>query len=78
MECKQARETVDENSGNAYHDSSSSRLKWSQYPSDSYTILRDDRERVATHRSSTYYVAEVHNDHCWAALAAPCEEVGLY
>jgi len=26
-------------------------------------ILRDDRNRVDTHRSSAYYVAELHNNH---------------
>jgi len=32
-------------------------------------ILRDDRNRVDTRRSSAYYVGELHNDHRWAANA---------
>ena len=30
----------------------------------SSNILRGHRNRVDTHRSSTYYVAELHNNHC--------------
>ena len=29
-------------------------------------ILRDDRNRVDTRLSSTYHIAELHNNHCWA------------
>lgn len=33
-------------------------------------ILRDDRNRVDTRRSSTYYVVELHNNHCYVAARA--------
>jgi len=31
-----------------------------------HDILKDDRNGVGTRRSLAYYVAELHNNHCWA------------
>ena len=33
-------------------------------PRDPLDIIRDDRNRVDTRRFSTYYVVELHNNHC--------------
>lgn len=51
-----------------HYDSSRSSLKKGLCPSNSYTIPRDDRNRVDTHRFSTYYAAELRNNHCDGAL----------